>query len=346
MAGTGSFSFVHGADLHLGGRRWLRSSPPNASFGRLAQSADRQAFQNLVALCIQERARFLILAGDVIDGWCRDFSVALRLARDLEALSHSGCECLLLLGNHDARSRALGCLLLPQHAWALGLRGPETRLFADVGVAIHGWSCPEVAAGQDVSSTYPAPLPGHFNLGVLHTSAEGVRGHAEYAPCSRRALRQKGYDYWALGHVHERTVLSEEPHVVFPGNLQARGPREMGAKGASLVRVDAGRVVSCEHRPLDVLRFATEVVDVTWVQGLQELDRLLGARLLRAAEPARVLRLVLEGAPAARLLLELSPHQRSAWLEGWKQRAGAYGTWLDECWVDYETGGFELCRAA
>jgi DNA repair protein SbcD/Mre11 len=342
----GDFCFVHAADLHLGGRRWLRSRAPNAEFEQLARSADRRAFQNLVALCLEERARFLILAGDVIDGWCRDFSVALRLVRDLEMLKASGCECLLLLGNHDARSRALGCLMLPQHAWVLGARGPETRAFADVRAAIHGWSCPEVPAGEDVALRYPAPLEGHFNLGVLHTSAEGVRGHAEYAPCSRRSLRQKGYDYWALGHVHERTVLSEAPYVVFPGNLQGRGAREVGAKGASLVRVEAGQVESCEHRPLDVLRFVTETVDVRGTTRLEEVDRALARRLLRDLERPSVVRLVLEGPEAASLLLELSAAERASWLEGWRLRAGAFGSWLDECWIDYGAGGFELAVAA
>jgi exonuclease SbcD len=346
MAEAATFSFVHAADLHLGGRRWLRSRPPNAELGQLARSADRLALSNLLELCRKERARFLILAGDVIDGWCRDFSVALRLSRDLEGLAESGCECLLLLGNHDARSRALRCLLLPQHAWALGLHGPETRVFPDVNVAIHGWSCPEVPALQDVSASYPEPLTGHFNLGVLHTSAEGVRGHAEYAPSSRRSLRQKGYDYWALGHVHERAVLCEAPYVVFPGNLQARGAGESGAKGASLVRVEAGRVMSCEHRPLDVLRFVTEVIDAAGITRFEELERRLTARLLERPALPEVVRLVLEGSEVARLLLGLSPDERTRWLEGWKQRAASYGKWLDECWVDCEAGGFELCLGA
>jgi len=346
MVPGSDFTFVHAADLHLGGRRWLRSPPPSAELGLLARSADRQALQNLVELCLTERARFLILAGDVIDGWCRDFSVALRLSRDLEKLRGSGCECLLLLGNHDVRSRALGCLLLPQHAWVLGARGPETRVFPDVLAAIHGWSGPEVPEGEDVSAHYPAPLDGHFNLGVLHTSAEGVLGHAEYAPCSRRALRGKGYDYWALGHVHERTVLSEVPHVVFPGNLQARGAREKGAKGASLVRVRAGRVETCEHRPLDVLRFVTEIVDAHGVTGLGELERRLEVVLLRSRERPSVLRLVLEGRAVASLLLALPPDERRDWFDGWRLRAARAKSWLDECWVDYDGGGFELSRAA
>jgi exonuclease SbcD len=72
-----------------------------------------------------------------------------------------------------------------------------------------------------------------------------------------------GYDYWALGHVHDFTVLSEAPHVVYSGNLQGRDPRETGAKGAVLVTVKGGEVAAVEHRPLDAIRWATVTVDAT-----------------------------------------------------------------------------------
>ena len=39
-------------------------------------------------------------------------------------------------------------------------------------------------------------------------------------------LVARGYDYWALGHVHQREVVHEAPHVVFPGNLQGRHVRD------------------------------------------------------------------------------------------------------------------------
>lgn len=65
---------------------------------------------------------------------------------------------------------------------------------------------------------------------MLHTALTGRQGHAAYAPCSLEDLRSKHYDYWALGHVHEHEVVSEDPYVVFPGNTQGRTIREAGPK--------------------------------------------------------------------------------------------------------------------
>ena len=44
-------------------------------------------------------------------------------------------------------------------------------------------------------------------------------------------LLEKNYHYWALGHIHERRILHEEPYIVYPGNIQGRHRKETGAKG-------------------------------------------------------------------------------------------------------------------
>ena len=89
-------------------------------------------------------------------------------------------------------------------------------------------------------------------------------------PCSLDDLRRKGYDYWALGHVHGYEVLADDPPIVFAGNLQGRHARETGAKG--VVRRGgrrAGRHLL--HRPLDVMRWAVRRVDAAGATTEDEL---------------------------------------------------------------------------
>jgi len=122
-------------------------------------------------------------------------------------------------------------------------------------VALHGQGFAERSANDNLALAYPAPVPGWFNIGILHTSLTGREPHAPYAPCSVDDLRSRGYDYWALGHVHDYEVVALDPLVIFPGNLQGRNIRERGAKGAVLVKVEDGRI---EHERLivDEARFA------------------------------------------------------------------------------------------
>jgi DNA repair exonuclease SbcCD nuclease subunit len=175
-------------------------------------------------------------------------------------LRDASVRVFIVRGNHDAKSKILR---LPEGVREMSTSKAETIVVEDIGVAVHGRGYARVDVDDNLAKTYPSPRAGLFNIGLLHTAVEGREGHARYAPCSLGELVDKGYDYWALGHVHAREVLHREPWVVFPGNLQGRHARETGPKGASLVTVEDGRVKSVEHRVLDVARWAQCEVDVS-----------------------------------------------------------------------------------
>jgi DNA repair exonuclease SbcCD nuclease subunit len=346
-----TFRFVHTADLHLGGRRWLVREPSFPELRQRVRAADELAFRELVDLCLESEARLLLCAGDVFDGWCRDYGVALRFTEQLCRLREARCRVALVLGNHDARSRLLRHALLPEFARVLGRGQAESWHWPELSLAVHGWSAPEVLPGTDVVAAFPPPAAGCFNIGLLHTSAEGRQGHAAYAPCSRRSLRRHGYDYWALGHVHAREVVSSDPWIVFPGNLQARGFREAGGKGATLVEVMNGVVKSVRHRCLDAIRFEQRVVATSGVGDFGELlartQRALSAGGGDSARP-RVVRLVLQGPDGAACALRVPEWQRRRAFARLVRQASNPTFWVDEVCLDTgpALGTWPLSRAA
>jgi DNA repair protein SbcD/Mre11 len=151
---------------------------------------------------------------------------------------------------------------LPDNVHAFSSRAPQTFVHAATGAALHGQSYKSRDPGGDLSAAYPAAVPGRLNLGVLHTALEGRPPHAAYAPCSPAQLAAKGYDYWALGHVHAHEVVSKAPYIVFPGNLQGRNIRECGPKGAVLISVENGEIDRVDFRAFDAVRWADLRVDV------------------------------------------------------------------------------------
>src|SRR6185503_3935857 len=130
-------------------------------------------------------------------------------------------------------------------------------------IALHGQSFRTRELLDNLVPGYPAPTPGWLNIGVLHTALEGDAEHATYAPCSAAELIAKGYDYWALGHVHAHRIVHREPWIVFPGNLQGRKSNETGPKGAVMVTVEDGRIREVERVLSDVVRWAHLEVDVS-----------------------------------------------------------------------------------
>jgi exonuclease SbcD len=263
--------FLHAADIHLD-----RSLP--ALLEQRAQHpfalAPRQAFMRLIDHAIESEAAFLVLAGDIYDGSWKDVSTGLFLHQQLGRLRSHDIPVYLLHGNHDAESAMAKTLTPPANVHRFSAKAPETVRFDPLQVALHGQSFLNADTRDNLASRYPAPVAGHLNIGVLHTALAGSPPHSPYAPCTLEQLVAHGYDYWALGHVHQHKILHATPHVVFPGNLQALHIKELGPRGAVSVPIEDGRLGPPTFVPLDVLRFHLHQAEVPdEVQTLAELSR-------------------------------------------------------------------------
>jgi exonuclease SbcD len=254
------FKFLHGADIHLDSPMHRLDRYEGAPVERL-RHATRRAFGNLVELAIEEKVAFVLIAGDLYDGDWHDYNTGLYLVSQLSRLREAHIPVYIVAGNHDAASKITKTLRLPEGVILFASDKPETHFLEHEMVALHGQSFPSPAVTRNLSKDYPSPVAAYFNIGLLHTCATGREGHEPYAPCTLDDLRSKGYDYWALGHVHEREVLLEHPLTVFPGNVQGRHVRESGAKGCVLVNVDDQGTPQCEFRSLDVVRWCREKFD-------------------------------------------------------------------------------------
>ncbi len=258
------FSFIHAADIHLDSPM-LRLEGYEGAPVELIRQATRRALDNLVQLAISEKVDFVLISGDLYDGDWKDYNTGLYFVSRMARLAEAGIPVCIIAGNHDAANKMTKSLRLPERIHRFTSRRPDTFVIEQAGVAIHGQSFPSGAVNRDLSLDYPAALKGYFNIGMLHTCATGSSEHATYAPCSIEGLKGKGYDYWALGHIHKRQALCEDPPILFAGNLQGRNIRETGEKGCMLVRVENGRP-ACEFHPLDVFRWERCTVDATGIE--------------------------------------------------------------------------------
>lgn len=254
--------FIHAADIHLDSPLIRLSYHEGAPVDELRQ-ATRQALNNLVALAITEKVDFVLISGDLYDGDWKDYNTGLYFVSQMSKLREAHIPVYIISGNHDAASKITRTIRFPEGTHVFPKNEPSTLIVKNLDVAIHGQSFASPAVTQNLSLNYPAPIPGNFNIGMLHTCATGREGHEPYAPCTVEDLQLKGYDYWALGHVHQREILSHDPLIVFPGNTQGRNIRETGAKGCMLVTVDEKGRPSADFKSLDVIRWIRLPVDAS-----------------------------------------------------------------------------------
>ncbi len=290
------FTFLHCADIHLDSP--LRNLALREQDGSVIRGAVRRAFADLVQLALDQQVAFVLIGGDLYDGAWKDYHTGLYFISHMQRLGRAGIRVFLVSGNHDAFSRITTALRLPDNVVQFSTRRAETVVLEDLRVAIHGRGYGRRAVTDNLALSYPDPDPDMFNIGLLHTGLSGRPGHEPYAPCTVEDLVSRGYDYWALGHVHQREVVHRDPWIVFPGNIQGRHIREAGPRGATLVTVENGKVTAVEHRDLDVVRWSLCRVDLTGCTSVDEVLERTGHDLSDTADRA-------DGRPVA-VRLELS----------------------------------------
>lgn len=278
--------FLHAADLHLDSP--LRAQAlKNPLLADALRHASRSVLARIVDLAIAEQVTALLLAGDVFDGGVVDVTSRAALAMELGRLGRAGIPAVLIRGNHDA--------LLDLERY--GPIGPSVTVLTAArptldlpGVAIHGIGFETRHVQDSLLPRYPRPTPGIVNVGLMHTSLGGSPDHDPYAPCAEADLLGHGYDYWALGHIHQRFERrAERCLAVMPGIPQGRSIRETAGGSVTMVTVDLDGI-RATARPVDLLRFATVAVDL---DGCDDpvaaiADALAAARPADAALAARV----------------------------------------------------------
>lgn len=328
--------FLHTADLHIDSPLRGLSRYEGAPLERL-RGATRRALERLVDLALDERVDFLLIAGDLYDRDWQDFHTGLFVRAQMVRLGRAGIAVFIVQGNHDARGVITRQIPWPDNVTVFSSRSAHTVCLDALGVAIHGHSFPDREVPEDLVPGFPPAVPGYFNIGLLHTSLTGIGGHDTYAPTTLHNLRSRGYDYWALGHIHVRQVVCEQPRVVFPGNLQGRHARETGPKGCELVTVEGG-LTTARFMPLAVVCWHQVVIDLQPVKTLDELPGLVTQALQlavhQAGDPLHAVRVILSGETGLHALEARQPGTLAAAVQAAAQDVTGMEVWIEQVRLD------------
>ncbi|WP_339246962.1 DNA repair exonuclease [Paenibacillus sp. FSL F4-0243] len=279
------FRFLHAADLHLDSRfaGLAHISPAIRSYLRESTFA---ALGRLVRVAIQENVDFIVISGDVYDVSDASLQGQLRFQEALKELSQQGIHVFLIHGNHDPLDGLRLTTEMPRHVTVFGGEKPDLAIAyrrkdgQEVAI-VSGISYPTAKVTDNTAVTF-SRKPGSrlFHIAMLHGNVDGDLLHETYSPCSRRDLIERGFDYWALGHIHKRSVLHEKPAIIYPGNIQGRSIKETGPKGCYVVDVDEAGSATPHFHELDYVRWQVRDLSIEglsheaeWIQRVeQEID--------------------------------------------------------------------------
>ena len=257
---------VHAADIHLD-TPYVRHED---SLRRRLQDAGRESFSRLVELTLDEKADALLIAGDLFDNEWLTIATERVLTDELHRLTESNVTVVYVTGNHDpgrANYRAAQIDWPGQGFHIISGRQPIEIPIERNGQTI-GWV---VGAGhqtprdtENLAAGFPIAPSSEPAVALLHAHVAGTQTapeHEPYAPAALADFRGKGYAYWALGHIHRRQSVLDDPLAAYSGNLQGRSFKEAGAKGALVVDISANTATTVRFAPLARVRWETLELD-------------------------------------------------------------------------------------
>ena len=344
--------FIHAADIHLDSPLKGLANRHNLPTAKIL-AATREALVNLVTLAIDEKVDFVLLAGDIYDGDPEDLKANFHFNQQMGRLNQKNIKVVMITGNHDAKSKISKPLSPPKNLTILSAHQPESCEIIKEGeviAIIHGQGFLNQAETRNLASTYPAPVAGKLNIGILHTSLDGREGHANYAPTTTNELINKGYSYWALGHIHTREVVHEKPYIIFPGNIQGRHIRETGAKGCYLVTFNDNSEAQLVFKPLDVFRWEAITVNLDGIEEESEFEgklaEIVESQKLPFNEIPHGIRIILTGKTSLHSWLICSQNRISENIQGIFDGISAGNLFLEQLKVKTSNEGTALKNEA
>ncbi|MDQ0268947.1 metallophosphoesterase family protein [Cytobacillus purgationiresistens] len=263
-----NITFIHAADLHLDSPMIGLKHLPQSIFRKLQESTF-ESFSRIVKTAMIKKVDFVILAGDLFDAADRSIKAQTRFRKEMERLADADIQVFTVHGNHDHMGGEWAHLSLPDNVHIFS-NEPEMLSFMkeDVKVHLYGFSYPTRHVHQRKIDHYKKVDGGDYHIGILHGNLEGSTDHGNYAPFSLSDLTSKGFDYWALGHIHKQVILNQSPPIIYPGNIQGRNRKETGKKGCFFVELsDAGQ--SFEFIETEAVMWTEATLDCSSIDSFQ-----------------------------------------------------------------------------
>jgi exonuclease SbcD len=265
-------TFLHAADLHLDSPYIGLRHLPEQILKRVQESTFI-SLQRIIDIAIKKQVDFIIVAGDLYDTEQRSLKAQVRFRNEMLRLEREGIQAYIIHGNHDPLTGNWVDLDWPANVHIFR-QEVEVKTFVKQGehlANLYGFSYFHKSVTENMTVQYEKQSEGCYHIGILHGTISNNKDHTPYAPFQLADLKSKAFDYWALGHIHQKQVLNDAPPIVYSGNIQGRNKKEIGEKGCYYVSLhDAG----CNYSFMQTSDILWETISIS-ITDFNTVDELL-----------------------------------------------------------------------
>ena len=229
---------LHCADLHL-----------DASFvcGDIRKSELRRnelvfSFSNMMNYVKMNKIDIVLISGDLFESENITRDTVALLQREFS--DNPLCRFVISPGNHDPYTAdgVYGRVEFPSNVYIFKEQCVSRFSFDDIGVDVYGYAFNSPTLDHNPFANIRPVSNSKINLlcahGEITSSKHGV------CPISLNEIKESGFDYIALGHIHagsESVEKLNDTYYAYSGCLEGRDFGECGIKGAWLCEFEKDR---------------------------------------------------------------------------------------------------------
>ena len=259
--------FIHIADMHFDSP-FVNLSDKNI-LGDLRRLEQRKALKKIIEYTKQNNIEYIFISGDLYEQKYIKESTIEYINQQFQEIPNT--QIFISPGNHDPNIKNS---YYQKFKWSKNvtifsskIQKIETEKANIYGYGYSDFYCTKCGIEEIEINDFTKP-----NILIIHATLNGAsQEEKQYNPISQKTLKEKKFDYIALGHIHKPYYKEEEnQNIIYPGSTISLGFDELGKHGMIVGEINQ-KIKKIEFIPLDTEEFKEKEIDITNILSKEEL---------------------------------------------------------------------------
>ena len=257
--------FVHIADMHFDSP--LTNLTDKGNLGEQRRLEQRKVFKKIIEYIKENNIEYLFIAGDLYEHkYIRKSTIEYinNLFKEIE-----NTKIFITPGNHDP---FLKNSYYNNFSWNKNVHIFNSKIekIELENVDIYGYGFDDFYCTNSNVENLEIKNPEKINILIIHGTLDGANlEEMQYNSMSTKMLREKRFDYIALGHIHKNNFNKNE-NIIYPGSTISLGFDELGEHGMVVGEINKNEK-KLEFIKLDETEFVEKEINCTEINSIEEL---------------------------------------------------------------------------
>lgn len=262
--------FVHMADIHFDTPfKVLAERADLAGVRRLEQ---REAFKKAIEYVGENNIPYLFICGDLFEQEYVKESTIEYINNLFKKINNT--KIFITPGNHDPRVKNS---FYNKFNWNenVTIFNEKIKKIELEEADLYGFGFPDFYHVSSELENIKIENKNKLNILITHGALDAsTKLDLQYNPIKANKLKEIGFDYAALGHVHKNNYLNNENNFIYSGSLISLGFDELGEHGILDVEINKNKIknnIKINFIKIDERIFEEKMINISEINSQEEL---------------------------------------------------------------------------